>query len=157
MGASNKKNLRYDDPQDEFQARFSLHYNVALILLQGRCTLADFTPEAVQREDVRALMGLTTMHARAFEDEPKDPDDRPPHLLQLTLKDGRVLRTQRVFAHGLIQDPFTDAERLQKIEQCCAPVLQADAYARLLPQLQNLRAVASVRALAALCAQTAKD
>ncbi len=157
VGASNKKNLRYDDPQDEFQARFSLHYNVALILLQGRCTLADFTPEAVQREDVRALMGLTTMHARAFEDEPKDPDDRPPHLLQLTLKDGRVLRTQRVFAHGLIQDPFSDAERLQKIEQCCAPVLQADAYARLLPQLQNLRAVASVRALTALCAQTAKD
>ena len=155
VGASNKKNLRYDDPQDEFQARFSLHYNVALILLQGRCTLADFTAEAVQREDVRRLMGLTTMHARAFEDEPMDPDDRPPHLLKLTLKDGRVLQTQRVFAHGLIQDPFTDEERLQKIAQCCAPVLQPQAYAQLLAQLQNLRAVASVRALAALCAARA--
>lgn len=155
VGASNKKNLRYDDPQDEFQARFSLHYNVALVLLYGRCTLADFTPEAVQRPEVRRLLGLTTMRARSFEEEPKDPDDRPPHLVKLTLKDGRVLQAQRVFAHGLIQDPFTDAERLAKIAQCCQPVLAPAAYAALLPQLQAVRQVASVRALAALWSQPA--
>lgn len=153
VGASNKKNLRYDDPQDEFQARFSLHYNVALILLQGQCTLADFTPQAVHRPEVRALMGLTVMHARAFEDEPTDPDDRPPHVVRLTLKDGRNFEIERVFAHGLIQDPFNDAERLHKIEHCCKPVLQPQACAALLPQLLRLRDVASIRSLAAAWSQ----
>jgi len=157
VGASNKKNLRYDDPQDEFQARFSMHYNVALILLQERCTLADFTPDAVRRPEVRELMKLITMHARAFEDEPKDPDDRPPHIVRLTLKDGRNFEIQRVFAHGLIQDPFSDAERLQKIEQCCQPVLAAEAYAALLPQLLRFREVTSIRSVATLWSQPANS
>ena len=156
VGASNKKNLRYDDPQDEFQARFSMPYNVALILLYGHCTLADFTPQSVKREPVRQLMGLTTMKARAFEDEPKDPDDRPPHIVKVRLKDGRVLQTQRGFAHGLIQDPFNDQERLQKIEQCCKPVLEPAAYAELLPQLLHFRHVRSIRAVAALWSRPAQ-
>lgn len=61
VGSTNKKNLRYEQPADEFQARFSLHYNVALILLQGHAGLADFTPAAVQRPEVRRLLGLTVM------------------------------------------------------------------------------------------------
>lgn len=155
VGASNKKNLRYDTPEDEFQARFSMHYNVALILLQERCTLADFTPEAVRRPEVRALLGLTTMHARAFEDEPTDPDERPPHIARVTLKDGRRFETQRVFAHGLIQDPFSDEERRQKIELCCRPVLAPVAWNALLPQLLKFREVVSIRSLASLWSQPA--
>lgn len=152
VGASNKKNLRYDDPQDEFQARFSLHYNVALALLYGKVTLADFTPEAVWRPEVRELFALTTMQARAFEDEPKDPDQRPPHLVEITLKDGRVLKAQRVYARGLIQDPFDDAERADKITECCAPQLAPQDFQALLAILTNVRGLDSVRTLTALCA-----
>lgn len=123
VGASNKKNLRYDDPKDEFEARFSMNYNVALILLQGKVTPEDFTLEAVQRPEVRALYELTTMRARSFEEEPIDPDDRPPHIVKITLKDGRVFERSRIFAKGLIQDPFTDNERRQKLVDCCVPVL----------------------------------
>jgi 2-methylcitrate dehydratase PrpD len=150
VGASNKKNLRYDDPQDGFQARFSMHYNIALILLYGRCTLADFTSDAVQRPEVRALMNLTTLRARSFDDEPKDPDERPPHIVSIELKDGRKLQAQRVFAHGLPQYPFTNQERAEKIEQCVLPVLERQAYLALLPQLLSLRKAASIRHLAEL-------
>lgn len=149
VGASNKKNLRYDDPQDEFQARFSLNYNVALVLLQDKVTLADFTPQAVQRESVRQLMGLTTMRARSFEEEPKDPDERPPHIVRITLKNGRVLEAQRIYARGLIQDPFNDQERLQKIEQCCAPRMSPEAYEELVAQLSRIRKLEAIRSLTA--------
>lgn len=149
VGASNKKNLRYDDPQDEFQARFSMHYNIALALLQGTVTLADFTPDAVQRKAVRDLFRLTHLKARAFEDEPKDPDDRPPHIVKITLKDGRTFETQRVYARGLIQDPYTDDERLAKIVACCQPWMPAGALASLVDQLAAFRGLPSVRSLTA--------
>ncbi|HSV53681.1 MAG TPA: MmgE/PrpD family protein, partial [Burkholderiaceae bacterium] len=153
VGASNKKNLRYAHPEDEFQARFSLNYNVALILLQGSVGLADFTPEAVHRESVRRLLGLTTMRARAFVDEPSDPDQRPPHIVKLTLKNGKVLEAQRIHARGLIQDPFNDQERLEKIEQCCVPRMSPQAYATLLSQLGCFRTLGSIRSLTAVWAR----
>jgi len=153
VGASNRKNLRYDAPEDEFQARFSLNYNVALILLQDKVTLADFTPQAVRRESVRKLMGLTTMRARAFEDEPKDPDQRPPHVVKITLRNGAVFEAQRVHARGLIQDPFNDQEREEKLAQCCSPLMSPQAYATLASQLSRFRTLASIRSLTAVWAQ----
>lgn len=147
VGSSNKKNLRYDDPQDEFQARFSLNYNVALVLLQGKVTLQDFTPQAVARPEVRALLSLTTMRARTFEEEPKDPDIRPPHVVTIILKDGRTLEQSRAFAKGLIQDPFTQAERDQKVEDCCLPVLGKTRTADLLAAMKSISATSNIRAI----------
>lgn len=149
VGASNRKNLRYDDPQDEFQARFSMHYNIALALLQGTVTLADFTPEAVQRKAVRDLFKLTRLKARAFEDEPKDPDDRPPHIVSVTLKDGRKFEAQRIYARGLIQDPYSDDERLAKIVACCEPLMSAGKLDSLVQQLAGFRTLNSIRSLTA--------
>lgn len=149
VGASNKKNLRYDDPADEFQARFSMHYNIALALLQGSVTLSDFTSEAVQRKAVRDLLKVTRLKARAFEDEPKDPDDRPPHVVTITLKDGRKLTAQRIFARGLIQDPYTDEERLAKIVACCDSLMSTSAVDTVVRELSGFRALQSIRTLTA--------
>lgn len=149
LGSTNKKNLRYEDPNDEFQARFSLHYNVALILLQGQAGLADFTPEAVRRPAVRRLLGLTVMHGRRFEDEPADADERLPHVVTITLKDGRRLEAQRVRARGEIDDPFDDTERSEKIRQCCAPVLSPGQFETLASALAGLRELRSVRTMTA--------
>ncbi|MCC8969630.1 MmgE/PrpD family protein [Bradyrhizobium brasilense] len=152
IGASNRRNLQYDNPEDAFQARFSMHYNVALILLYGRVSVSDFTDEAVRRPEVRALLDLTHISARRFDDEPKDPDIRLPHLVKLTLKDGRVLRTERAYARGLLQDPFTDAERADKIADCCRPVLPGNRLPALFDQLRSVRTVAKVRSLMDLLA-----
>jgi len=147
LGSTNKKNLRYEQPVDEFQARFSLHYNVALILLQGHAGLADFTAEAVQRPEVRRLLGLTVMRGRSFEDEPADADQRLPHVVTITLKDGRRLQKQRVRAKGEIDDPFDDIERSEKIHQCCAPVLPPEQFEALASSLSRLRDLSSMRTL----------
>ncbi|MBF8668284.1 MmgE/PrpD family protein [Pseudomonas putida] len=141
IGSSNRKNLRYDNPVDEFQARFSMNYNVALILLQGKVTLDDFTAQAVQRPEVRDLFSVTTTNARSFEEEPLDPDDRPPHLVKITLKDGRILERSRIFAKGLIQDPFTDSERRLKLVSCCEPVLGTAKTTELEAVLMNISTV----------------
>ncbi|KGV95682.1 mmgE/PrpD family protein [Burkholderia pseudomallei ABCPW 30] len=161
VGASNKKNLRYDEPVNEFQARFSMPYNIALALLKGSVTLADFEPESVWREEVRRLMPKVSMTAWRFEDEPRDPDQRPPHIVKIVLNDGRVLATERVYARGLIQDPFTKEERCAKIRECCEPRMDAADFVKLAELLDSLRKLRSIRDLTAyvgdvLCGASAR-
>ena len=43
------------------QARFSLPYCAAVAVLQGAVTVADFTPEAVARPEVRAWLPNVTL------------------------------------------------------------------------------------------------
>lgn len=119
VGIANARNLAYADPSDEMQARFSMPYCVALALLQDRLSLADFTPEAVRRPHVRALLPLTTMTAHSAEEE-RAAGGRPPHRVTVRLADGRVLRAERREAKGTIADPFSDADRREKFADCCA-------------------------------------
>ncbi len=129
VGIANARNLAYPDPQDEMQARFSMHYCVALALLQDRLSLADFTPAAVGRREVRRLLPLTTM--RSY-DKSEEAAGRQPHRVTIRLKDGRLLRAERREAKGSVADPFDDADRKTKFADCCAGMPGAgDLYARL--------------------------
>lgn len=129
VGIANARNLAYPDPQDEMQGRFSMHYCVALALMQDRLSLADFTPEAVGRPEVRRLLPLTTM--RSYE-KSEEAAGRQPHRVTISLKDGRVLKAERWEAKGSIAVPFDDADRAAKFADCCAGLPGADElYARL--------------------------
>lgn len=129
VGIANVRNLAYPDPQDEMQARFSMHYCVSLALLQDRLSLADFTPEAVGRPEIRRLLSLTTM--RAY-DKSEEAAGRQPHRVTIRLKDGRLLKAERLEARGSIAVPFDDADRQAKFADCCAGMPGAAAlYARL--------------------------
>lgn len=129
VGIANARNLAYPDPQDEMQARFSMHYCVALALLQDRLSLADFTPAAVRRADIRRLLPRTTM--RAY-DKSEEAAGRKPHRVTIRLKDGRVQTAERLEPKGSIADPFDDADREAKFGDCCAGLPGAAAlYARL--------------------------
>lgn len=150
IGASNRRNLRFDTPQDAFEARFSLPYHIAVALLNGKVVLSDFTTEAVARPEVRALLDLTHIRARSFEEEPLDPDVRPPHTIAITLRDGRVLTAERAFAKGVAQDPFTDEERAAKVRDCVTDQLPEPAIDELFAQLTSIRSLENIRTLTAI-------
>lgn len=137
VGIANARNLAYAAPEDEMQARFSMHYCVALALLQDRLGLADFTPAAVTRPDVRALLGLTTMRARTPQEE-RAAGERLPHRVTVTLASGTVLTAERAFAKGAIADPFSDADRRAKFADCCGSRLDAATTAALYTALDAL-------------------
>lgn len=115
---ANARNLSYADPQDEMQARFSMHYCVALALVQDRIGLADFTLAQIARPEIRQLLPLTTMTARSREEELAG--GRLPHEVVIRLKDRTVLKAERQHAKGSIADPFDDTDRAAKFADCCA-------------------------------------
>src|SRR5688572_14688403 len=55
-------NLMYTNPATALEAKFSLEYGVAVALVTGNCTLADFSDAAVRREEVRALFPRIRRH-----------------------------------------------------------------------------------------------
>jgi 2-methylcitrate dehydratase PrpD len=127
---------------------------MAVALKHGFLSLADFTPDAVQRQDIRDLLALTTMDATPPEAE-LNPSGVYTHELTVTLKSGEVLKTSRTAARGTLGDPFTDDDRWRKFEDCCTPVLGAERTAALFETLGGLAELDDVGALMNDAAATA--
>jgi 2-methylcitrate dehydratase PrpD len=118
VGLSAARNLAYPDPQDEMQARFSMQYCVAAALVQGKLSLADFTPDAIHRPAIRRLMPRIVMKAYAAAQE--RGVERLPHRVTVTLADGRCFTRERLHAKGAIAAPLSEADRRAKFEDCLA-------------------------------------
>lgn len=144
VGSVNARNLMYDSPRDEMEARFSMPYCVAAALHRGRLSLADFRPEAVRRPEILAMLPRIRMTGRAPEDEPREAGARLPHEVQVRLADGRVLQRAQTWARGSVQDPLDAADRRVKFTDCVAPVLGADAAETLRASLGRLDRLADL-------------
>jgi 2-methylcitrate dehydratase PrpD len=138
VGSTNVRNLMYGVPENEMQARFSMPYVVSAALLRGRLSLDDFTPEAVLRPELAALMPRVRMTGRDPKDEPADIKDRLPHLVSVRLKNGQVLEAGKAWPRGSIQDPFTEDDRRFKFEDCVVRKLGPNAARDLEQELRGL-------------------
>jgi 2-methylcitrate dehydratase PrpD len=136
VGIANARNLSYEDPQDEMQARFSMHYCAALALTQERLSLADFTPEAVAGHarpgtPVARLLPLVTMHSHSPDEERAAAPARLPHRITVRLRDGRTIVEERRHAKGSLHHPFDDADKAEKFADCTRGLPPATAAALL--------------------------
>jgi 2-methylcitrate dehydratase PrpD len=148
IGYGNSRNLMYDNPVTELQARFSMQYCVAVGLRYGAVGLRDFTPSAVRREEVRELFKLTSVTAFDPTEEQKNTDKMKPHRLEVELKDGRVLSRERDLPRGTLKYPLTDADRKAKFDDCCSRFLPAPQLTSLYRRLLNLSSEDSIAAVA---------
>jgi 2-methylcitrate dehydratase PrpD len=137
----------YDDPQQEMEARFSMSYCIAVAMLNGRVSLSDFTPDAVHREEVRAFMPRVSMEAYPQDAEGPDPTARLPHKVTITLKGGRKVTAQSIWARGTIHNPFDESDMEAKFRDCCEGFLAPDDYDAVLAMLSDFAGLKSIRSL----------
>lgn len=148
VGISNRRNLAYTVPEDEMQARFSMNYCVVRMLEAGALSVADFTPEQVKIHSSHPLIARVTMESWQPEEEAQEGN--LPHLVTLTLLDGRTLRHQRLSAKGSLAEPFSAVERRQKFDDCCA---ELSGFEQIYPRLQALEAEEEVNFLRVMLVQ----
>jgi len=136
-------NLMYEAPEDSLQAKFSLEYGVAVALLTGNCTLADFTDEATLRPEVRALYSRIHRH-------PVDKAEGEfPTEVRVVLKDGRRFETRVPMPAGSLAAPFTLEQVWAKFEGCASGLMVPEAFAALrqaLAQMPHSPTIAPVTA-----------
>lgn len=132
-------NLMYHRPEGGLQAKFSVEYGVACALVDGKCTLADFTDEAVARPEHRKVFDLIHRH----------PIDRPETetdtLVEITLQDGRVLEKTVFMALGGKLAPFSTEQYWEKFEQCTTGLMSQTDNERLRRALEGFTSLATAR------------
>jgi len=97
------------NPRTTPECQFSLPYNVATAVFDKRVFLDSYTDEAKTRKSVRDLMTKIT----AEEDK-----ELPPWAARVTvtLKDGRNVTKEMIYAKGHIKNPFTMEEIITKFK-----------------------------------------
>lgn len=108
--------LLHHRPQTGLEAKFSIEFCLAILLLERKAGLSEFVDGVVRRADVQAMIRRVNFYV--------DPQaeaagfDKMASLLRIHLKDGRVISGRAEFAKGSPVNPmsFTDVE--SKFREC---------------------------------------
>ncbi len=108
--------LIHHRPQTGLEAKFSLEFCLAILLLERKAGLSQFTDEVVRRPDVQRMIGRINFYVDPVAE--KAGYDKMTTLLKIHLKDGRTISGQADFAKGSPADPMSFAEVATKFRGC---------------------------------------
>ena len=143
---SNVNTLFRHKPTTGLEAKFSMEFAVAILLVDGKAGLGQFTDASVQRPEVQSMVARVTFRA--------DPEfDRlgkeggfqavleEPMGIRVHMKDGRVLSTRTEPAKGSPRNPMTYDEVADKFrtnaEFAMWPAAKTESIIRLVASLEG--------------------
>jgi len=110
--------LIHHRPRTELNAKFSMEFCMAILLLERKAGLAQFTDDIVARDDVQRLIERID-----FDVDPEAEAagyEKMTTIVEVELVDGRALRGRADFGKGSPADPMSDAELEAKFRDCAA-------------------------------------
>jgi 2-methylcitrate dehydratase PrpD len=135
--------LLHHQPQTGLEAKFSMEFCMAILLLQRKAGLAQFTNQVVQRADVKEMIGRVRYYV--------DPEaeaagfDKMTSIIKITLKSGKVISGRANFGKGSPADPMTFEEAAAKFRGCAEyaewPKSKTDALIAFVADLEKAPAV----------------
>jgi 2-methylcitrate dehydratase PrpD len=108
--------LIHHRPRNELQAKFSMEFCIAILLVERKGGLEQFTDEVVNRPDVQAMLQRVSfgMHPEAE----AAGFDKMTTLIEVELNDGTVVKGRADFGKGSPANPMSDAELEEKFREC---------------------------------------
>lgn len=104
------------EPQNDYDAKFSLPYAVASVLVRGHLDLEDFTDAAIRDAQVLALARRVV-----YRDDPhSDFPARFPGWVRIRLKDGRQVEQREPVNRGSAENPLSEEEVRAKFRRNAA-------------------------------------
>ena len=110
--------LIHHQPKNELQAKFSMEFCMAILLLERKGGLQEFTDDVVNRPDVQAMIRKVSFgvhpeaEAAGF--------DKMTTIIEVELDDGKVLKTRADFGKGSPANPMSDEELSDKFRECAS-------------------------------------
>src|SRR5687767_15732582 len=108
--------LIHHRPRNELQAKFSMEFCMAILLIERKGGLEQFTDATVNRPDVQAMIEKVSFgvhpeaEAAGF--------DKMTTIIGIELADGRLIEGRADFGKGSPANPMTDDELAEKFRQC---------------------------------------
>src|SRR5712664_307050 len=129
--------LLHHQPKTGLEAKFSMEFCIAILLLEHKAGLREFSDKVVQRADVQEMIRRGNFYV--------DPEaesagyDKMTSLLKIHLKNGSFIAGRADFGKGSPANPMTFEEAAEKFRGCAE-------YADW-PKVKTERIIAFVRAL----------
>jgi 2-methylcitrate dehydratase PrpD len=147
--------LIHHRPVNEFQAKFSMEFCMAILLLDGRAGLGEFTDAVVHRPDVKAMIEKVDFVVD------KDAEAAGYHkmttIIDIQLADGRTISGRSDFGKGSPADPMTYDEVANKFRENAQyakfPAQQAELVVAMVRELETLPSLERLMAALARPAQ----
>jgi 2-methylcitrate dehydratase PrpD len=139
-------------PRTTYEAKFSLQYSTAAMIVHGRCGVTTYADDAIRDPRVLEL-------AKRVRYETKDYPTYPaafPGGVRITTRDGRTLEADLPHQRGGPENPMTPGEVREKYRENAGLALEAEAVEALeealltLEEQDDLRAALAPLAAAAL-------
>src|SRR5579871_6173910 len=141
--------LIHHHPMDSLQAKFSMEFCMAALLLYGKAGLNEFNDEVVRRPEVQTLIQRIKFGVNA--EAEKAGYDKMTSILTIHMKDGRTISGRADFAKGSPADPMSFDDVAAKFEDCAkfakwpaAKASQIIAYVRKLEDLPDIRTLTAL-------------
>jgi 2-methylcitrate dehydratase PrpD len=141
--------LIHHRPKNELQAKFSMEFCMAILLLDREGGLEQFTDGVVNRFDVQAM--IQKIHFGVHPEAEAAGFDKMTTIIEIELDDGKLIKGQADFGKGSPANPMTDDELAQKFRQCAEwGMMPKDRIATVLDMLWHIEELADVNELTAL-------
>ena len=110
--------LIHHRPKNELQAKFSMEFCMAILLLERKAGLEQFTDAVVNRADVQAL--LQRVQFGVHPEAEAAGFDKMTTIIEIELDDGTVVKGTADFGKGSPANPMSDDELFTKFRECAA-------------------------------------
>ena len=141
--------LIHHRPTTGLQAKFSMEFCMAILLLDGKADQTRFTDAVVNRPDVQEMMRRVRFYTDP--EAEKAGYDKMTTILKITLKDGRVILGRADFGKGSPTNPMSYDEVADKFLGCAAfaewPTSKAKQVIDVVRRLENISDVRTLTAL----------
>jgi 2-methylcitrate dehydratase PrpD len=108
--------LLHHQPKTGQQAKFSMEFCLAILLLERRAGLGQFSDKVVQRSDVQEM--IARIHFYVDPEAEGAGYDKMTSILKIHLKDGSVVSGRADFAKGSPANPMSFDEAATKFRGC---------------------------------------
>ena len=108
--------LLHHQPKTGLEAKFSMEFCLAILLLERKAGLGQFSDKVVQRSDVQEMIRRINFYV--------DPEaenagfDKMTSILKVHLRDGRIITGRAQFAKGSPANPMSFDEAATKFRGC---------------------------------------
>lgn len=145
--------LIHRNPKNELQAKFSMEFCMAILLLERKAGLAQFTDAVVHRADVQRMM--KKIEFGVHPDADAAGYEKMTTLIDIKLSNGRSISGRADFGKGSPANPMSDAEVADKFRECAAwGGLPKANIKKVIDAVFHLEKLKSVRELTRLLAIT---
>jgi 2-methylcitrate dehydratase PrpD len=144
--------LIHHRPKNELQAKFSMEFCMAILLLERKAGLAEFTDKVVNRRDVQAMIGRIEFGVHPVAEAAGY--EKMATVIDVELNDGRVLSGRADFGKGSPSNPMSDGELADKFSECATwgrlPKASAEKIVTMVFDLEKLKSVRELTRLLAI-------